>query len=50
VGSSTDRVKPKIIIFVTSQLSTQHYGERAKAWNKDNVSEWEDMSIRELFH
>jgi hypothetical protein len=20
------------------------------AWNKDNVSEWEDMSIRELFH
>ena len=44
VGSSSGRVKPKTIrlIFVTSSLSTQHYGESAKiGWFgiRINVSE-----------
>jgi hypothetical protein len=54
VGSSPDRVKPKTIklVFVASPLRTQHEGERkSKDWlaqNRDNVSKWDEMSIRRV--
>jgi hypothetical protein len=46
VGSSPDRVKPKTmkLVFVVSQLTTQHYGE-GKDWlarNQNNVSQWRE--------
>jgi hypothetical protein len=42
------------LVFVASPLSMQYYGERkSKDWlaqdfNQDNVSEWDNMSIRGL--
>ena len=39
------------LVFVTSQLSTQHKRRKSKDWmarNQDNVSKWGDMSIRRL--
>ena len=48
-GFAPSRVKLKTIklIFVASPLSTQHIRRKSKdwmAWNKDNVSEWGDVS------
>jgi hypothetical protein len=54
-GIEPRRVEPKTIklVFVASPQMTQHaIRKKNKDWlarNQDNVSEWDDMSIRRLF-
>jgi hypothetical protein len=53
VGSSPDRVKPKIIkrYFVAYNAKHVELIRKSKDWlarNQDNVSEWSDMYIRGL--
>jgi hypothetical protein len=53
VGSSPDRVKPKIIncVFVAYNAKHAVLRRKSKDWlarNQDNVSEWSDMYIRGL--
>ena len=48
----SNQTKDLQLVFVASPRSTQHLGEKAKTgWlgiRISNVSEWRDMSIREL--
>ena len=52
MGSNSSRVKPKTMELVFC-FSAKHAALRSKskewlAWNRDNVSEWSDMSTRRL--
>jgi hypothetical protein len=54
MGSSPNRIKPKkdykigICYFSAKHAALRRKSKDWSAWNRDNVSEWSDMSIRGL--